>query len=103
MRQCTRQHYVVSVVTLFAFVPDGVLANVFVLPGQKPSGSAVDVQQPRALMLYDCQADFLDMVRAWSPEKMGWCCSRSGLACKQAVEVQTQTVVLNAGFSCAEG
>jgi len=78
----------------------GSAGNVVVVPRRQPVAGPPGL---RALMLYDCQADFLDMMRGWSEEKRAWCCSRSGINCKLATSRQSKAVVVNEAFSCEEG
>mmetsp|Transcript_939 Transcript_939/g.3022 ORF Transcript_939/g.3022 Transcript_939/m.3022 type:complete len:196 (-) Transcript_939:58-645(-) len=56
---------------------------------------------PRALLLFDCKADFLDSVRGWSEPKKEYCCKRHNAFCKGAAE--RQGVQMNTDFDCAEG
>merc|ERR1719210_52494 len=76
-------------------VPYAALANVVVIPRQGPQFSG-----PRALTLYNCQADFVDTVKGWSEVKREWCCQHGGVFCKLAKE-QSGTVAINSGLLVA--
>jgi len=72
-----------------------VLGNVVVLP-KKPTA------EPRTLMLFDCQADFLDSMRSWSAGKKAWCCKRHGVSCVRAAEHQSEQAIASADYDCME-
>lgn len=72
------------------------LGNVIILPKK------TTVAEPRTLMLYDCQADFLDSMRSWSVGKKSWCCKRKGITCARAAEQQADQALKSEDFDCQE-